>query len=285
MLGFSKKKLLVSGCSFTASGRDAHEVVANELRLNRDKNNNLLYELPIHKKWPEIVADELNLELVNLARCGWGNEIILDSITKYILKNGHDDLEMVLIGLSDFKRECIDCWDFYQIKPETFTVKRNDKEKNLLHGKRPFPNKPRINIFKNLKNIFFLQEFLKNRGVKYKFFPLMQVESSMNISAICKQIIYYSTRDLGEKRTQRKVFEDEKIFREIKLIIFKELRKNIYFKNIDENNVYGWPLLKELGGHLLNFPSEHDVVSMIHRDIHPNKIGHQKIAKEVLKFL
>jgi len=283
----SKKKLLVSGCSFTSTGNNTHEIVANNLKMNRDKDGNILYKLPKHKKWPEIVSEQLDLKLVNLAVCGFSNERIVDSTINYIFKNGHDDIEMVLIGLSEFSRERIRYWD-----PTGQDLKSvNNKGGNLmdinarwvlpdLDDIQKFEKKVaygKVNIFNVIRNIFLLQEFLKSRNIKYKFFPLMNVEESMiPFFEIFKQrdppIMTY--RDSEDKLQLKKM----------KLKVITTLIKDPYFQNIDEEHFYGWPLIKELGANILEL-DESELICPKYRDFHPNEKGHQKIAKEVLGFL
>ena len=54
-----RKKLLVSGCSFTS--------------------DNFMYD-GIEKRWCHHVADKLNMDIVNLGKSGAGNEYIFSSI-------------------------------------------------------------------------------------------------------------------------------------------------------------------------------------------------------------
>ena len=61
-----KKKLIVSGCSYTA----------DYAKINK------LETFPI---WSEILADKLDMEVINLARCGYGNEAIYHSAVEAMI--------------------------------------------------------------------------------------------------------------------------------------------------------------------------------------------------------
>ena len=64
-----KKILLVSGCSFTDSYFDT------------DIHPDMICDWP---RWPELVADELNMQCVNLALGGSGNERIYSTLSDYL---------------------------------------------------------------------------------------------------------------------------------------------------------------------------------------------------------
>ena len=68
----SKKILLVSGCSYTDKD------FASEYHPDFDTS---------WPKWPELVAEKLDMNCVNLAKMGAGNEYIYSSLLKYITEN------------------------------------------------------------------------------------------------------------------------------------------------------------------------------------------------------
>jgi hypothetical protein len=66
MLLFSKrKKLIIGGCSYTD----------NYARAQKMK------EFPI---WGELLAEKLDMDLINLGKCGFGNKAIYHTITDEI---------------------------------------------------------------------------------------------------------------------------------------------------------------------------------------------------------
>ena len=80
-----KKKLIVSGCSYTA----------NYAKINR------LETFPI---WSEILADKLDMEVINLARCGYGNEAIYHSAVEAMI--AEKNVGMVFCMWSEWLRVC-----------------------------------------------------------------------------------------------------------------------------------------------------------------------------------
>lgn len=74
-------KLLVSGCSFTA---------------HRPLEDN------IEKRWCDFVADELNMELVNIAKSGAGNEYIFTSLYNALRED--NEVKMVIAAWSKADR-------------------------------------------------------------------------------------------------------------------------------------------------------------------------------------
>ena len=65
MFKSSKKKLIISGCSYT------HNYAKTQK----------LEEFPI---WGELLADKLDMELINLSRCGFGNRAIYTTLVEKI---------------------------------------------------------------------------------------------------------------------------------------------------------------------------------------------------------
>ena len=80
---FSKKKLIVAGCSYTDN-----------------------YAMKIHIQpfpiWAELLADKLGMELINLGNCGDGNEAIWSKVTDEIVIT--KNIGLVVVGLSEVDR-------------------------------------------------------------------------------------------------------------------------------------------------------------------------------------
>ena len=79
------KYLIVSGCSFTTS----------HYRSSFHPEVHALWP-----KWPELLADKLDLKLINLGASGAGNEYILSSLVDEINKRNVNDIEMVIAAWS-----------------------------------------------------------------------------------------------------------------------------------------------------------------------------------------
>jgi hypothetical protein len=84
-----KKILLVSGCSWT------------------DKNFSSIFHPNMDcswPKWPELLAKKLDMECVNLAFCGSGQEYIYNSIVEYVLKNKKNNIGLIIPAWSNAAR-------------------------------------------------------------------------------------------------------------------------------------------------------------------------------------
>jgi hypothetical protein len=84
-----KKILLVSGCSYT------------------DKNYQSIYHPEIDcswPKWPELLAEKLNMECINLGKGGSGQEYIYNSILDYSLKIKKEDIGLIIPAWSGASR-------------------------------------------------------------------------------------------------------------------------------------------------------------------------------------
>lgn len=54
--------------------------------------------------WPDLVADKLNMTLINLAKSGYGNEYIYSSLLDEIVKHPIEDIGFVFAGWTEPKR-------------------------------------------------------------------------------------------------------------------------------------------------------------------------------------
>jgi hypothetical protein len=84
-----KKILLVSGCSYT------------------DKNYQSVYHPEMNcswPKWPELLAEKINMECVNLGRSGAGQEYIYNSILDYTLNTKKENIGLIIPAWSGASR-------------------------------------------------------------------------------------------------------------------------------------------------------------------------------------
>ena len=84
-----RKYLLASGCSYT----NPNYVSGPHPEMDCS-----------WPKWPEIVADKLGLEVINLGRNGMGYKYIVDSLMPHIVSHP-EDIEVVMVGWSETWRE------------------------------------------------------------------------------------------------------------------------------------------------------------------------------------
>ena len=85
------KKLIVSGCSW------GDEYFFSQFHPDMDCD---------WLKWPTLLANKLNMEVINLCKCGAGQEYIYSSISDYIQKTRKEDIGLVIAAWSTSPRRC-----------------------------------------------------------------------------------------------------------------------------------------------------------------------------------
>ena len=148
-------KIIVGGCSLTDK---------NYPRRAKPKPLDF-------KMWPELVGEMHGCEVINTARCGYGNQAIYHKTLQAILDN-LGNIEHVYIMWSEFSRQ-----DFLvqnDVDFETLVPQSKDNryiETELWYKKAfnlPYPNINQI-LYTNLNYIYSMQMTLKQLGIKYTF--------------------------------------------------------------------------------------------------------------------
>lgn len=85
------KKLVVSGCSW------GDQIFFSPFHPDMDCD---------WPKWPEILAEKLGMECVNLCKCGAGQEYIYSSISDYLQKTPKEEIGQVIAAWSTAPRRC-----------------------------------------------------------------------------------------------------------------------------------------------------------------------------------
>ena len=86
-----KKKLIVSGCSW------GDQIFFSAFHPDMDCD---------WPKWPEMLAEKLGMECVNLCKCGAGQEYIYSSISDYIQQTPKEEIGLVIAAWSTAPRSC-----------------------------------------------------------------------------------------------------------------------------------------------------------------------------------
>lgn len=260
MLKFSNKPVLVAGgCSFT------------------DPNFKSMYHPEMDTsfaKWPDLVAKELNLKVVNTGASGSGNKIIADRVMDAVIEN--KNVELVMVLWSGFDR-----FSMYTHKFCPFSVMHNicfsDPVKPKSKVTQLFYKKAveewfnlEHNMRENLRIIYTLQEFLEHRSIKYIFAQGVDPYMFDGMSQLQENGFLKNTTFARRNKARLLSIVDD-----------------IYFDMIKEPHFYGWPGLEEAGGtnftqwirHKENKEDYH--VSRV--DKHPNALGHKDISEKFLQ--
>ena len=93
-----RKKLIVSGCSFV--DHNFYSMSSPEMDCS-------------FPKWATIIADRLDMDLINLAFSGAGNNHILSTLTDCIADTPKEEIGLVLASWSQVQREDYEVYDPY----------------------------------------------------------------------------------------------------------------------------------------------------------------------------
>lgn len=241
------------------------------LLASGDSNTDENYQSTFHpdkyldfKKWPEILAKKLDMNYINLGRCGAGNEYIYNSILDYISNNGYKNIGFVIVGWSQSNRKS---W-----------YRRNQK-KNSLKDKgwenlRINPNGNLVGWMRTTLNYYLSFQILMERyNLKYKQFSMIKPYEDMlnGLRPSEHEII-----ELGADRNDFIPYKgDKKVDEELILETILE-----YDNKLNLKNFIGWPMTKKLGGYSVwNYiKNDKNLYTISDKDDHPSEEGHQQIA-------
>jgi hypothetical protein len=247
MLKSSRKKLIAIGCSFT------------EHYLSSITTPDFDYNFP---RWPQHLADKLDMECVNLGQCGSGNKYILSKIVDTVLTE--KNIGLVVVMWSQFQRLDFEYsstrWRHININTDQIKIDWDYKQKNFkeLHN-------PHSATQDALRTFILAEKLLKD-------IPHLYIQGPDAVS-------FYSTK---------KLLTDDN-YRDSKQNMAKLFFSSSYFDYVEKNlseKFIGWPIMQELGGYsvtniLDKLDPERTQLRISKEDIHPNAEGHKIIAQEI----
>ena len=252
---FSKrKKLIVSGCSYTHNYAESQK----------------LEEFPI---WSEVLAEKLDMDLINLGHCGYGNQAIYTTLIEKTLEQ--KNIGLVVALWSEFQRV-----SFYG---------NHGQDKNYWECFLP----QRVVIDANWHDWFYQQPNQKNpkkESISYKISTVLQKHRTISHDVIESVNYFYSFQSICENlnvpylqaqgcnpitsktRTQNK--NNRYIFSNTIINRPHDMTKNFI----------GWPIAKNIGGFCIkDIFNKHDPEGInlwiSSEDNHPNAEGHKLIAE------
>ena len=250
-----KKLLIASGCSFT--DKDFYSVLHPEMDCS-------------WPKWPELLAEKLDMECINLGHNGAGNEYIYSSLLEQILKEKivHErEIGLVIPAWSQVQRED------YQL------------------GKEGLWRETRI---QTLGDVFGWTR----KSLRY-FASLQLICKQLNVPCVQFQMLSLFDGWLaGLSKTNAQVYENRNNpnfvsryrypGKNVKIDNYKLIHLVLSWeKYIDTDKFLGWPALPNT--HKKSYFMEYEVLRdgkkfltellVSDKDLHPNEKGHQKIAE------
>lgn len=285
-----KKTLIVSGCSWTDPNQLSEDInVSNDIVRN-------------YNRWPNIVADKLNLELINFGKYASGNEYIFSSLIDNITamgENERNNIGLVIVAWSEAKRT-----DFeyrknendYYVKNIFATKDQRRYNKKYAWDSVLYTDPLRGDMFYRVKQsiryMYLLQTFLKFNNIPYKMVQAVPLQKLSNLGSE-----FNLEFTLGSSQRADEVQNLNMVQNYFNKELSKELTDFQLCHSIDKNNFIGWPNLMRLGPNLMrldgytlydkldkkkDFISDLTIHTEYRKDNHPNQNGHNKIADIIL---
>ena len=234
------KKLIVSGCSWG----DKNFISSFHPEMDCD-----------WPKWPEILAEKVNMEPINLCKSGAGQEYIYSSISDYLQKIPKDEIGYVMAAWSTAPRRC------YQIKNK-WSNDRQDIRGDFSYW-----------INRSIRYQYAFQNLMEQEKLPYIHFQMISLYRG-HLWEINKQ-----QQGINEKTSN--IFLGN-LYKKLKNESL-EVIKNTKYKFNDKHLT--WPSDEELGGYNLEFTILNESHKISEFDRHPNGAGQQKIAEYLYDML
>ena len=235
-----KKILLVSGCSWG------------------DKEWLSNYHVDMNCSWPrwcDLLAEKLDMQLVNLCKSGAGNEYIYTSLFDYITTHDTKNIGLVLAAWSQCQRR-------------DFTMNEYIGDRWYNHridvvGDIYYWTKKSLRYFKSYELL------CEKYNLNYKHFSMIQLYKDLveGLRPSELDIKQGMSPDVRKKYVKQPNKTNKKL---IKILLD--------FESLLSNNYIGWPIDTKVGGYSFNdFLDEDDKISDVDR--HPNEKGQIKIME------
>jgi hypothetical protein len=248
MLKSSRKKLIAIGCSYT------------EHNLSSIQTPDFDYNFP---RWPQHLADKLDMEYVNLGRCGAGNKYILSKIVDTVLTE--KNIGLVVVMWSQFQRLDFEYsstgWMHINLDIDQTKIDWDYKQKNFkeLHN-------PHSATQDALRTFILAEKLLKD--IPHLYIQGPSAVNYYNTETLLTEVNYHN----NSKRSAGKSFLNSP-----------------YFDYVEENlsdKFIGWPIFLGMGGYdvddiLDKVDPERTQLRISDVDSHPNGEGHKIIAQEI----
>ena len=265
-----KKILLVAGCSYS-----------NE-KFNSVHHPDLDVSWP---KWPQLLAEKLDMQLINLSESGAGQEYIYSNIIDRLQTIEHSKIGLVIAAWSTAPRRDYQTESLY-LKNKKWTYDKNDMIQKIKWTNDMYDSKGCMHywIDRSLRYYYSLQMVCENLKLPYKQFQMIDLFKGY----LWQELIRRRTKDWPEDHTKQvpilnkaaDLTKEEQDWKEKKEKGYlAQIHDSPYYEKINDNFI-GWPTDPRLNGYSISdkvLDNNTDRISKI--DLHPNKQGQEKLAR------
>ncbi len=202
-------------------------------------------------RWPSILSEKLNCQLINKSKPGASNLYIYDHLMENIIKY-QDRIELVVAGWSyGYKTSIFRNYElnFINLEDQDLADKTLINTATELESKIQSDGLLVNSIKQSLRLMVYLQEFCESKNIKCVHYPLLNIFKT-NL----------------EKQNHLKFLE--------------QIIDCDFFQKIQTyDNVIGWPCDINLGGY--TYSTAHPNLVISDKDRHPNEEGQKIIAQEI----
>ena len=263
-----KKILLVAGCSYS-----------NE-KFSSVHHPDLDVSWP---KWPQLLAEKLDMQLVNLSESGAGQEYIYSNIIDKLQTIDHSKIGLVIAAWSTAPRRDYQKESLY-LKNKKWTYDKNDMVQKIKWTNDMYDSKGCMYywIDKSLRYYYSLQMVCENLKLPYKQFQMVDLFKGY----LWQELISRRTNDVADNKqvpiinNVDDLTKEEKYWKETQEKKYLAQIHNSPYYEIINNNFIGWPTDKRLMGfNISEMALEEDTDRISKIDLHPNELGQKKLAK------
>ena len=236
-----KKKLIVSGCSW------------GDKNFFSQFHPDMDCDFP---KWPELLAEKLKMESVNLCKSGAGQEYIYASLCDTIQRTPKHEIGLVLAAWSTAPRRCYK----YQTR---WSNDRTDQRGDLNYW-----------IERSIRYQYAFQNLMEQEDIPYRQWQMISLYKG-HLWELKKQM--FAGVEQGEKLVG-------KLYDKLKDLALNTLQQSPYDKKFKDTHL-NWPTDEAIGGSSFEFnlmKEEHRISEL---DRHPNAKGHELIANYLFEKL
>lgn len=293
-----KKICLVGGCSFATD----YVSFLNQRYVNHNrpvilKNGEHSTEkheyIKPFKIWPQQIADDLNLSMMNTAEKGIGNWGIYSKTLDALFQN-ISTVKQVIVQWSRWDRQDLEVeWAQRSTKVENNQMIPDQKS---IH-KISYPKDGAKSLWLKFNSITksetagahipdLLEAYKKNNIFNLKNFVMKFYRLAISMQSVCDNLGISCIQLQGTNPLHVGYLQDiyQVSWSEIRNKFIEDVYMSHYFDKIDPKKFIGWPLLPEMGGFSLFDKLEaEDFIS--ENDEHPNHKGNQKFINIIRNHL